>query len=125
MENMKFGNITCVELIDLINLVRKKIAEHEYGKEAMQIVKDLKGIVEEFVKWIYAGAHESVTLAEEYEARERERVLDSFTIRKSLRMNYDLKDTGEIANEFTRWIVGLGSRALKLADDYEKQARAK
>ncbi|PDX24854.1 hypothetical protein BB459_00560 [Helicobacter pylori] len=30
----------------------------------------VEGIADEFVKWIYAGAHKSVTLAEEYEARE-------------------------------------------------------
>ncbi|MDU9727294.1 hypothetical protein RGC46_06860 [Helicobacter pylori] len=40
-------------------------------------------------------------------------------------MDYDLKDTIEIANEFVKWIVGLGSGALKLADDYERQEMAK
>ncbi len=33
-------------------------------------------------------------------------------------MNYDLKDTTEIANEFIKLIVGLASGALKLADVY-------
>ncbi|GAA8259824.1 hypothetical protein HpKG66_10460 [Helicobacter pylori] len=46
-------------------------------------------------------------------------MLDSFNIRKYLGMGYDLKDTSEIANEFIKWIVALGSGALKLADDYE------
>ncbi|WP_187216672.1 hypothetical protein [Helicobacter pylori] len=52
-------------------------------------------------------------------------MLDSFTISKILRIDYDLKDTSEIANEFVKWIVGLGSGALKLADEHERQRIAK
>ncbi|WP_187887878.1 hypothetical protein [Helicobacter pylori] len=52
-------------------------------------------------------------------------MLDSFTISKTLRMGYDLRDTSEIANEFVKWIVALGSGALKLADEYERQKMAK
>ncbi|MCQ2685372.1 hypothetical protein JT192_04155 [Helicobacter pylori] len=52
-------------------------------------------------------------------------MLDSFTISKILRIDYDLRDTSEIANEFVKWIVVLGSGALKLADEHERQKRAK
>ncbi|WRA96021.1 hypothetical protein E5L37_03465 [Helicobacter pylori] len=62
----------------------------------------------------------SLVVMKNKERKQREKVLDSFTIRKSLGLGYDLKDTKEIANEFIKWIVGLGSGALKLADDYEK-----
>ncbi len=65
----------------------------------------------------------SLTVMKNKERKQREKVLDNFTITKSLRMDYDLKDTIEIANEFIKWIVGLASGALKLADDYEKQVR--
>ncbi|MGL2730939.1 hypothetical protein [Helicobacter pylori] len=42
MKYMKFGNMACVEMIDLINLVRKRIADHADGKEAIEIVRDLR-----------------------------------------------------------------------------------
>lgn len=59
------------------------------------------------------------------ERKRREKVLETFSIRKELGMNHELKDTTEIANEFIKWIVGLGSGALKLADEYEQQEMAK
>ncbi len=67
----------------------------------------------------------SLIVMKNKERKRKEKVLDSFTIIKSLRMDYDLKDTIEIANEFIKWIVGLGSGALKLADEYEQQEMAK
>lgn len=54
------------------------------------------------------------------EKKRREKVLETFLIRKELRMNYDLKDTTEIANEFIKWIVALTGGALKLADEYDE-----
>ncbi|QEF24765.1 hypothetical protein D2C84_00250 [Helicobacter pylori] len=67
----------------------------------------------------------SLKVVKNKERKQREKVLDSFTISKILRIDYDLKDTSEIANEFVKWIVGLGSGALKLADEHERQRIAK
>ncbi len=67
----------------------------------------------------------SLKVVKNKERKQREKVLDSFTISKTLRMGYDLRDTSEIANEFVKWIVALGSGALKLADEYERQKMAK
>lgn len=52
-------------------------------------------------------------------------MLDVFLISKELRVNYDLKDVKEIANEFIKWIVALTSGALKLADEYELKEMTK
>lgn len=59
------------------------------------------------------------------EKKRRKKVLETFLIRKELRIDYDLKDTTEIANEFIKWIIALTSGALKLADEYEQQEMAK
>lgn len=67
----------------------------------------------------------SLSVMRNKERKRREKVLETFSIMKELIMNYDLKDTTEIANEFIKWIVALGSGALKLADEYEQQEMAK
>ncbi|WQU69760.1 hypothetical protein KVD73_00990 [Helicobacter pylori] len=67
---------------ELIVEKNKDLKRREKCLTGEQIIVDIRldnligsekvgGIVEEFVKWIYAAAHQSVTLAEEYEARER------------------------------------------------------
>ncbi len=83
------------------------------------------GFVSENTDEILLFMDYSFSVMKNKEIKRREKVLDTFSIRKELRLNYDLKDTTEIANHFIKWIVALGNGAVKLAIDYERQERAK
>ncbi|WQW38608.1 hypothetical protein KVM50_03005 [Helicobacter pylori] len=140
---MKIKETTCLGLLGIMDSTSRLIAK---DKEVVQIKQMHYSLLERGFKLyfsplrteLYYGGFVSentdeIILLMDYslkvmknkERKQREKVLDSFTIRKELRMNYDLKDTTEIANEFIKWIVALGSGALKLADEYEKQEMAK
>ncbi|GAA9099522.1 hypothetical protein Taitung37_14780 [Helicobacter pylori] len=67
----------------------------------------------------------SLTVLKNKERKRKEKVLDHFLIRKELRINDELEEMSEIANEFIKWIVGMTDGALKLTDAYEKQEIAK
>ncbi|PDW23800.1 hypothetical protein [Helicobacter pylori] len=72
------------------------------------------GFVSEKTDEIILCMDYSLKVMKNKERKQREKVLESFTITKTLRMDYDLKDTSEIANEFIKWIVGLVSGAFKI-----------
>lgn len=140
---MKIKDTTCLGLFEIMDSTAKLISK---DKEVVQIRRACDELLKRGfrlyfspirIELYYGGflseINDEISLVMDYslmvmknkERKQREKVLDSFTISKTLRMGYNLEYTSEIANEFIKWIVGLGSGALRLADEHERQRIAK
>lgn len=139
---MKIKETTCFGLFEIMDNTAKLIAKDEEVLEVMGVADSLlkrgfklflSPIRTELFYGGYVSDNDNIIFCMDYslsvmrnkERKRREKVLETFLIIKDLRMNHDLKDTTEIAKEFIKWIVALGSGALKLADEYERQEMAK
>ena len=140
---MKIQDTSCLGLFEIMDSVAKAISKDKEVLEVRGICDALLnrgfelyfspirtelyygGFVSENTDEIIFLMDYSLRAMKSKERKRREKILDVFLIRKELRVNYDLQDVKEIANEFTKWIVALTSGAVKLADEYERKEMAK
>lgn len=140
---MKVKDITCLGLFEIMDSVSKLIAKDKEvaGVRGLTNALPRRGFKLYFSPIrteLYYGGYvsedrEEIIMFMDYylkvmknkELKRREKVLDSFLIRKSLILGNELKEMSEIANEFIKWIVALSNGAVKLADEYERNETAK